>query len=136
VTKRGNDTFWIELGFLPIEVGYVPDAKAWRASLKRLKVEPMEYPDTDGRCVRWTNVGPERKDIVLICVGERSKNYSVAQVTGIIAHECMHAWKYVREAMQETEPSTEFEAYAMQCLVQHAVYAHMTKRKRPWKKPK
>lgn len=128
------DTYWIELGFLPAEVGYVPHENAWHASLARLKVEPMAYPDTDGRCVHWENVGPDRKSVILICVGARAKNYSLAQVVGIIAHECQHAWRFIREAMGETEPSSEFEAYALQCLVQHAVYAHMTKRKRPWAK--
>lgn len=129
-----RDTYWVELGFLPAEVGYVPNAAAWKATLAKLETPDMPYPDTDGRCTHFEDIGKERKQIILITVGQRVKDYSVSQVCGIITHECMHAWRFIRKAIGERRPSSEFEAYAMQAMTQGIVYAHMTKRKRPWAK--
>lgn len=129
-----SDTFWVEIGFLPIEIGYVPNARAWKKTLKARKFKAEPYPATAGRCVHWegTGTGP---DVVLITVGKQARNLLMTQVAGIIAHECMHAWRHIREAIGEKEPSAEFEAYALQTLVQHVVYAHRERRRRPWKTP-
>lgn len=134
VKDPSDDVYWVELGFLPVEVGYVPNAKAWEAALIRLDLPAEPYPTTDGRCVGWENVGPNRKDIILITVGERAKVHSVAQVAGIIAHECAHAWQHIRKIIGEKEPSAEFEAYAIQAMVQGVMFAHQKKRRTPWRK--
>jgi hypothetical protein len=132
MSELADGTYWVELGFLPAEVGYVLDAKVWKATLAKLGTEDRPFPDTDGNCTTFEDIGLDRKLIVLITVGKRAKDYSVSQVCGIIAHECMHAWRFIKKAIGERRPSLEFEAYAMQAMTQGVVYAHMTKRKRPW----
>lgn len=134
IKDPSDDTFWVDVGFLPVDVGYVPHEKAWHATLARLKLDDEPWPDTDGRCVYWPDAGEAHKDVVLIALSLRARNYSVSQVCGILAHECMHAWRHIREAIGEKEPSAEFEAYVIQAMVQGCVYAHMTKRRQPWKK--
>lgn len=134
VKDPSDDVYWVELGFLPVEVGYAPNARAWDAALIRLGIPTEPYPTTDGRCVWWENVGPNRKDIILITVGERVKIHSLSQVAGIIAHECTHAWQHIRKIIGEKEPSAEFEAYAIQAMVQHVMFAHQKKRRTPWRK--
>lgn len=131
--KRSNETFWIELGFLPIAVGYVPNATAWRETLRQLGVDDEPLPETDGRCDFWSKAGPDNNGVVLITVGKRAAKYSMSQVAGIIAHECMHAWRHIRDVMGESEPSTEFEAYAMQAMVQGVMFAHAERRAKPWR---
>lgn len=127
-----TDTVWVNLGFLPVEVGYAPNARAWKKTLKAKKLDTEPYPTTAGRCIHWvgTGIGP---DVVLITVGRHAKGRSMTQVIGIIAHECMHAWRHIRESIGEKEPSSEFEAYVLQAMVQCIVRAHMERRKRPWK---
>ena len=134
MTVNRDEVTWAELGFLPVSVGYAPNKKAWKKALKDLGIMQEPFPETDGRCDWWTSVGELRTDAILITVGKRAKNYSMAQVTGIIAHECMHAWRHIREAIGEKEPSTEFEAYVLQALVQSVVHAHQSKRRKPWSK--
>lgn len=134
MTINRNEVTWAELGFLPVSVGYAPNKKAWKKALKDIGIPPEPFPVSDGRCAWWSNVGELRQDIILIAVGKRAKRHSMAQVAGIIAHECMHAWRYIRENIGEKEPSAEFEAYVLQALVQSVVHAHQSKRRKPWSK--
>lgn len=132
MTDKKDEVFWIELGFLPVEVGYAPNQKAWKKALKDLGLPKESFPGSDGRCNWWVKDG---KNIILITVGNRARKQSLSQVTGIIAHECMHAWRYIRTIIGEAEPSTEFEAYVLQGLVQHITFAHQQRRAKPWKQP-
>lgn len=132
--KNRHETAWVELGFMPVSVGYVPTTKAWHKTLKELGLADEPRPTTPGRCLHWVEVGPNKTDIVLIVVGKQAKDVSMAQVIGIIAHECQHAWRYIREAIGEAEPSSEFEAYVLQALVQVCVRAHAERQRKPWKK--
>lgn len=133
-----GDTYWIELGFLPVGVGYVPTRKAWAPTLQRLKINPdtMPWPDTDGRCTHWTDTSSGKKELILITLTEQAHQFSVSQIAGLIAHECQHAWQIIRSEIGEDQPSSEFEAYVIQALVQGCMYAHSTKRRVPWKATK
>lgn len=122
-------TRWAELGILPAWVGYVPDKSSWKHEMRKMKLDEP-YPGTDGRCTRFRQDG--RNQIILLTFN-RTRQHSMAQVTGLIAHECMHAWRFIREDIGEAEPSTEFEAYTLQALVQFAVQAHADTRKTPWR---
>jgi len=134
MTKDPSDNvYWVGLGFLPVEVGYVPNAKVWDAALKRLEIGPEPFPISDARCVWWDRAAGRQNNIILITIGASSRGYSVSQVAGLVAHECMHAWRHIREIMGEKTPSLEFEAYALQRLVQDVMFAHQTKRRTPWK---
>lgn len=44
---------------------------------------------------------------------------------GLLAHECMHVWQYVKEQMHEKEPSEEFEAYSFQGIFQDLLGEYM-----------
>lgn len=129
-----HDTKWVELGFLPVNVGYVPNKRAWRKTLKQMKRRQDPFPESDGSATVWANVDPNHTTVILITIGKRASGYSVTQVAGLIAHECMHTWRYIREAIGEKEPSSEFEAYVLQALVQNIAHAHQTTRRKPWRK--
>lgn len=129
-----DDVYWVELGFLPVQVGYVPNAKAWGAMLVKMQVDPTPYPTSDARCTWWDRANGANDNIILIVLGERVKDFSVSQVAGLIAHECQHAWRHIKIIIGEKKPSKEFEAYVLQILVQNVMFAHGKKRRAPWRK--
>jgi hypothetical protein len=126
-------TVWVDLGFLPVRVGYVPRA-CWRATLKECKVDVEPFPETAGNCMHWTDTPDDSRDLILITL-TGGQNRSLAQTVGLIAHECQHAWRHIRESIGEKTPSCEFEAYTLHAMVQCIVQAHQDNHKRPWKKP-
>lgn len=132
--KLVDEVFWIELGPLPIKVGYSPSWKARTRALKKLRITNRpSWEESDGRCEHWWNVGKYLDHVVLITLSTKARRHEMPYIAGVIAHECMHAWRHIREAIGEKEPSSEFEAYTMQQMVQHVLHAHMTRRKKPWK---
>lgn len=125
------EPYWIELGFLPVNVAYCATFGARRRALKQSGIPFEPWEPADARCEWW-----ERRhggDVILITVAKRAREYSMPQVAGMIAHECMHAFRHIKQIIGEAEPSSEFEAYVMQSLVQHSMFAHAERRKRPWK---
>jgi len=112
-----HEVIWIERGWQPVHIGFCPSRKAWRREMKRLGIKGEAYPESDGRAVTF-----DHKDgtvLVLVTVRDGSeKEHDQAEIAGIIAHEATHAWQRVRLTMGETEPSAEFEAYAMQAIFQ------------------
>ncbi len=133
MTGKKDEVFWIELGFLPVEVGYAPNQKAWKKALQQYGLPDEDFPGTDGHCVFWEKTR-KHTNVILLSVGKTADSYSVSQVAGIVAHECMHAWRFIKDAIGEKEPSEEFEAYVMQAMVQSVLFAHQQRRAKPWKK--
>ena len=58
--------------------------------------------------------GQDGKFSVIVCMRESD---DVQKVVGLLAHEAVHIWQKVRELLRESQPSTEFEAYAIQQIV-------------------
>lgn len=99
--------------------------------MKRLSVkdDPLpEYPTTDGRCSQFIEDG---KNCVLVTIAERiDKKRDRLGIVGLIVHEATHVWQYVRRDIGETEPSVEFEAYAMQSITTQLCDAYSKTRKK------
>ena len=126
------EPYWIELGFLPVEVAYCATFGARRRALKQCGIPFDPWKPADARC-EWWERGQGKSDIILITLAKHAGKYKMAQVAGMIAHECMHVFRHIKEIIGEKEPSSEFEAYVMQTLVQHSMFAHAERRKEPWK---
>jgi hypothetical protein len=62
-------------------------------------------------------------ECAIVTVSDRRKRRGI-EVVGLIVHEAMHVWRFVREKMGEREPSLEFEAYAMQAISQNLIDAY------------
>lgn len=57
------------------------------------------------------------RGLAIVCIVP-DKSRTREQVHALIAHEAVHVWQDVRERMGEKAPSSEFEAYAVQNIVQ------------------
>lgn len=126
---RHSRVTWLDRGWLPGYVGFCPSKKAWDWELKRLGLDPAPYSTSDASCHTMRN--KENKLCVLITVGDHiDKKTDNFGIIGLITHECMHAWRRLREDIGESEPSMEFEAYAMQYLVQTCCLIYSDTRKK------
>lgn len=58
----------------------------------------------------------EKERLCIVVMNDTSGGYEVN--LALLAHEAVHIWQNIKEAMHETNPSSEFEAYSIQniCL--------------------
>jgi len=101
--------------------GFCPDERAWKREMRRLNITDAPYPTTDNACSTFEST-KSNKHCVIVTINERKR--LKLQVVGLIVHEAMHVWRFVRENMGEREPSLEFEAYAMQAIAQNLIAAY------------
>jgi hypothetical protein len=103
---------WYVAGWLPYTYGFCPSKRTWdrlRASSKR---DLGPYPDNAATTTFFQN-RETKKPIAVVTVGDRPPPDTV----GLLVHEAMHVWRDIREGIGEMEPSSEFEAYAVQNIV-------------------
>lgn len=96
--------------------------------LKELKVPKKDYPPFLGS---WhshatthflVNEG-QKSAAAIVCIAAMDK-YSYAETAALICHEAVHVWQAIRETLGEKEPSSEFEAYSIQNIVQTLLYEY------------
>ncbi|MDP1817983.1 MAG: hypothetical protein Q8K92_26255 [Leadbetterella sp.] len=65
------------------------------------------------------------KIAAIICMDEKhKKDYTKAQIVGLITHEAVHVWQEIKVSMGEHDPSSEFESYSVQMLTQRIFEAY------------
>lgn len=111
---------WCE-GFLrlPHDYGFCPSEKAWYALAKASKRDLGAYPN--GAAMTTLFQSTERKTrTCIVTVGIRTPRETV----NLLVHEAAHVWRDIREGIGEKEPSSEFEAYALQNIVDELIRAY------------
>lgn len=103
---------------LPLYLGLCRDEAAFQKEMKRLKVPreswPPFIPDGKDACAHFFERGSDVN--VVICLARRKR--PKAQLHALLVHEAVHVWQEVRRILGEKEPSSEFEAYAVQSISQ------------------
>lgn len=118
---------------LPHHYGFCPSEKAWHALGKASKRDLGCYPDNAAMTTLFQDT--ERKTrTCIVTVADRTPQATV----GLLVHEAMHVWRDIREGIGEERPSSEFEAYALQNIVEELITAYektrgplFAKRQRP-----
>lgn len=67
--------------------------------------------------------GETNRKICIVCLNDTKKVTDVQKV-GLLCHEAIHIWQYIREELGEHNPSKEFEAYSIQTIFEELLYAH------------
>lgn len=57
--------------------------------------------------------------IIVTMRPEAEKGVSRIQVAGLLAHEAVHVWQFIKKTIGETEPGWEMEAYSVQAIFQN-----------------
>ena len=58
----------------------------------------------------------------IVCIGN-TRGKSREQIHALLTHEAAHLWQRMKENIGEDRPSNEFEAYAIQAIVQNLMVA-------------
>lgn len=133
MTKRNADrVIWCEPGMFPrTYYGFCPSETAWRQAMKHLGVKDESYPRTDARAVTFEN--RTTCDVtIIVCIHERFAAKPAVETMALIAHEATHIWQTIRKQMDESDPSPEFEAYAIQDIVLRLGAAYEQSRRPKW----
>jgi len=104
---------------LPHDYGFCPSAKAWNTLAKKSKRDLGPYPTNAANTTLFQSTKHKTRTCI-VTVGDRSPRATV----GLLVHEAMHVWRDVREGIGEEHPSSEFEAYAMQNIVDELIRAY------------
>lgn len=112
MSKRKDRTFWINNGYFPSRVGFVPDEASWRANMKRLGVKNEEYSESPGKC--WDFRRNDNDQCILVTLGDEADTRDILEVYGLLVHEATHVMQYMMDNIGESFPSSEFEAYTVQ----------------------
>jgi len=108
---------------MPYHYGFCPNKRAWDAEMLRLKLtDPPPYPaEYDGRCSHFECV-KDRNACAIVTISDEPK-HPMTKV-GMLIHEAMHVWRFMRYAIGEDAPSMEFEAYSMQSIASNLIRAY------------
>lgn len=120
IKKHG--TYWMDPGWFPFTIGFVPTAKGWDKVCKHLNMkESPPYCPHAGSCSKLEH-SENGQLCILICVTQWDTR-SWADIAGIVAHECTHAFEFMCEHVGEQDPSPEFNAYGVQSFVTEVMQA-------------
>ena len=84
-------------------------------------IKGEKYPDSDGRCSTFES---DEKVCAIVTINKRVDGKCSNGIVGLIVHEAVHVWQFVRENIGESNPSSEFEAYAIQAISQELIEAY------------
>lgn len=106
---------------LPYYCLCVTEAEYLRA-VKHLKIKsPPEWLSNGGHGTTHTFQSNGKLSCV-VCISI-PKGKSKGEVYGLIIHEAVHVWQQYCDAISESSPSTEFEAYTIQAIAQALLFA-------------
>jgi hypothetical protein len=125
-----NKTIWVpnmDGFFANTCVGFCPSEKAWKKSIKKMKIDET-YPTSAGHCMAVDANGQEgrKQNIILVTIHEDLDGNGDA--INVLVHECVHVKQFLMGYIREEEPSPEFEAYVTQFFFQHLSEAYMKSR--------
>lgn len=112
----GKRTLWLDQGWQPAYIGFCPSKQAWKREMKRLGAsEP--WPDTAGRTTVLESKGKTR--IIVTLNPDHEAGASRIQVAGLLAHEAVHVWQFIKQNTGVEKPDWETEAYSVQAIFQN-----------------
>lgn len=99
--------------------------KQYQALLKGMRIPkaeraPFLVHEYAGATIHFFENKGDRTRAAIVCIRVTGEQ-SWAQVVALLAHEAVHLWQEIREALGEKQPSAEEEAYAIQSLVQRLI---------------
>lgn len=118
---------WLDrtLVMMPCYLGLCTSEKAFKKELKRLKVtEKVSYLKADDAGRLYTFERSTHTNLLcLVCINPK-KGRSKEEIYGLLVHEAVHVWQAIKENIEETSPSPEFEAYSIQSISQVLMEAY------------
>ena len=133
--EREINMEWLDRALVvsPYFYGLCLSENDFRKELKKLKVQKDQWPPflASGSANASAHFfdGANGSRSCIIAIGS-TKGRSVAQIHAMLVHEAVHLWQEIRSDIGEKQPSSEFEAYAVQALSQRLIESYETQRKK------
>jgi len=106
---------WLPTTPFPKYIGCTKSEKEFKAFLKKNNIPddtewvgPLAFAST-----HYFNHGP------IICVNTGKTN--VAELAGMLAHEAVHAWEFVKQSIGESQVTDELDAYMVQFITSNVL---------------
>lgn len=110
----------------PIYYCLVLDEREFTKKLNYLKIPNSDRPQYispgSHATIHFFENADDSDECAIICLSD-TVEHSLTEVIGLLTHEAMHLWRAIRTNLGESKPSSEFEAYAMQGLIQSIISA-------------
>lgn len=120
MTKIRHKMIWCEMFLrLPHHYGFCPSEKTWHALAKSSKRDLGSYPDNAATTTLFQSTDRKTRTCI-VTVGIRTPRETIS----LIAHEAMHVWRDICQGIGEEHPSSEFEAYAVQNIIDELIQAY------------
>lgn len=121
---------WIDrwLFLSPYCIGLCRDEESFNKELKRLKVPVKNWPkwvkgERSDATTHFFEKDDNRGLCCIVCIRNRKGIDNIA-VIGLLVHEAVHIWQAIKDEIGEKEPSSEFEAYAIQDISQRLIESY------------
>lgn len=86
--------------------------------VKKLSCDPLSFPTSGAVCHTLWNKDDEVTAVVAVSISAQN-NTTAIEMAGLLIHEAVHVWQvYAAESINEKNPSSEQEAYAIQGISQ------------------
>jgi HJR/Mrr/RecB family endonuclease len=130
-----NNVEWLSnaVVYMPMTLGLCLGAEAFKKEMKRLNVpkksRPTHMPNVNSAIVHFLESTSGRKNrLALVVLGDVDQ-LSTVEVHALLTHEAVHVWQEMRDAIGEKEPSSEFEAYAIQNITYSLLQSYESQKK-------
>lgn len=121
MSKKFKKCVWLDMGAIPIGVGFCGSEKAYKQELKKRGVKYDGCFTTKDAAVNF--VVNNNSTVALICFDVDSKdNHKRSQVDALLAHEAVHVMQECRSVMGGSDHGHEFEAYTVQHVLQFLLF--------------
>ena len=100
---------------VPAEIVLIDDPEEF-ANFMAEREDAGPWPESDYGSTQYFDVGGRALVVIAINPAQHAQG-EVLDLIDTLTHEAVHAWQAVREAMNETEPGPEAEAYFVAGLV-------------------
>lgn len=88
----------------------------------------LDYPTTEARTSHFEK--GNKDPCLIVTIADQLDRCDRLGLLALLVHEAAHVWQAVRRDIGETEPSAEFEAYALQNITLQLCAAYSKTRKR------
>jgi hypothetical protein len=126
--------WFIDRHAFPYSYAFVPDEAAWRAAVKTITQGKGTIAYPEFKCASARHLGlknwPGHDDCSLVAISPDIHKKGASIVVGLLIHEAVHVWRYMKKCVGEDKPACEQEAYAIQRISQDLIYGYQTTRGR------
>lgn len=121
---KPNRVVWIDRGWQPAAIGFVPGREAWDSLIKSHKIE-KPFPDPGINCgtTTWLVNDVTGEAMILVTLNPSAERAAIDVILTLV-HEAVHVWQFIADHMGEQSPGIETEAYAIQHISEGLINAY------------